>query len=538
MEELLNAVVGITPLALFVLDTQGNILTSAASMNIPSGFADRLPLLANLNAKTPTLDPAYAEIRMDLVVEDNLLGYVVGLSPKAAEPYLNSTIRLVNCALTDHAYKEYELNRLTAELLNKYEEINLLYELSQDLGVIFDISTICTIALERALEVVKAEQAFIALMDSDEQNLTVVAAQNIEGYVGWKIPVGHGVSGEVARSGKHVVLQSQDVLPGGPESKQLVWGAVLSVPLILPAANLTAGGDKVLGVMTLVGKPPGEIFTAGESQLATTIMTQVTVAIHNSRLVEQLQNTERVQQQIEIASRIQQSLLPKQLPQLPSIAIAGTVIPTTKIGGDYYDYLVDRKNHLNLLVADASGHSLGSALMITMTRSILRHELMRNQPLDKIMFNINQVMYSDLVQAEMFISLFCARYNPVTRQLSFVNAGHNPPLLQRVGNQKPEKLNSEGIILGFLADAVYRENTVVLNPGDTLLLYTDGTIEARSPLGEQFGEIRLQDLLQKNQTLLPEQLLQHIHRAIRNHINNAVQHDDITLLVLKIKAEP
>jgi sigma-B regulation protein RsbU (phosphoserine phosphatase) len=290
--------------------------------------------------------------------------------------------------------------------------------------------------------------------------------------------------------------------------------------------------------MTLVGKPSGEIFTAGEAQLATTIMTQVTVAIHNSRLVERLQSSERVQQQMEIASRIQQSLLPKHPPELPGIAVAGTVIPTTKIGGDYYDYLVDRNGDLNLLIADASGHSLASALMITMIRSILRHELMRGRPLDRIMFNINQVMFGDLMKAEMFISMFCARYNSKTRQLSFVNAGHNPPLLQRNSRRHPEKLNSDtGVILGILENVDYQEHTVTLNPGDVLLLYTDGVIEARNPAGQQFGEERLQEMLQKYQSLPSDKLWQRIYQAIHRHINDAVQHDDITLLVLKIQED-
>jgi len=535
IEELLTSVIGVITQALFVLDTQGNILASATSMDVPADFIERLPLLTDPNAEHPALDPIYAEICQEIVVEDNPLGYVVALSLKA-DTQCTATTKLVKHILTEQAYKEYELNRLTTELLDKYEEINLLYELSQDLGVIFNIEIICHIALERALEVVKAEQAFIALMDDNEKNLTIVAAKNIKGFVGWKIPVGQGVSGEVAKIGRHVILQGQEALPGGPESRQLVSGAVLSVPLVLPATDLIHEEDKVLGVMTLVGKPSGEIFTAGEAQLANTIMTQVTVAIHNSRLVERLQSTERVQQQMEIASRIQQSLLPKHPPELPGIAVAGTVIPTTKIGGDYYDYLVDRDGQLNLLIADASGHSLASALMITMTRSILRHELMRSRPLDRVMFNINQVMFGDLVKAEMFISLFCACYNPETRQLSFVNAGHNPPFLQRNDHQHPEKLNGDaGVILGILEDAIYQEHTTTLNPGDVLLMYTDGVIEARNPAGQQFGEERLQELLQKYQSLPSDKLWQRIHQAIHRHINGAEQHDDITLLVLKIQ---
>jgi serine phosphatase RsbU (regulator of sigma subunit) len=538
IEALLMLVVDVAPQVLFVLDSDGSILAQAQTLNIPAQLADQLPLLFDTHVSAPPIDPMYTLVRQKIVVEEQWVGSIVALSAAAHTQYLTATAKLVQQMLTQHAYKEYELNRLTSELLNKYEEINLLYELSQDLGVVFDIDIICNIALERALEVVKAQQAFIALMDDDEKNLTVVSARNMPGFPGWKIPVGQGVSGEVARSGRHVILQAQDALPGGSESGRLVLGTVLSVPLLLPATDLARGEDKVLGVMTLAGKPAGEIFTAGEAQLATTIMTQVTVAIYNSRLVKQLQSTERVQQQMEIASRIQQSLLPQYPPELPGIAVAGECLPTTKVGGDYYDYLVDREGQLNLLIADASGHSLGSALMITMTRSILRHELMRSRPLDRILFNINQVMLGDLVRAEMFISLFCARYNTATHQLTFVNAGHNPPLLQRAAKQNPEKLDGDtGVILGILETAIYKEHTILLNAGDILLLYTDGVTEARNPAGQQFGEKRLQELLKLHRFLPPHELQQHIYEAIRRHINGAEQHDDITMLILKIQEE-
>lgn len=543
IKTVLQKIADLEPYGLAVVNSQGKLLASARSEDIPSEINDKFieTLPARTVSAAPFASPIHSdfmEFHQEIIVEDNKLGIVGCISAAPDIERIITCIELVRNLLAEQAAKEYEVSRMTTELLNKYEELNLLYELSQDLGVIFDIQTICNIALERALEVVKAKKAFIALVDEQEQELVIVAARNMRGSTQWRIPVGQGISGHVAQTGRHVVVQAHDVLPGDSPTRQLAAEASLSVPLLLPATDLTRDKDKVLGVMTLIGKPPGEIFTAGESQLATTIMTQVTVAIHNSRLVQTLQTTERAQQQMEIAARIQQTLLPKDAPHLPGISLAGACIPTTKVGGDYYDYLIDREGHLALIIADASGHSIGSALMIAMARSILRHEFSRARPLDRILTNINRVMLEDLVKSEMFISLFCARYQPGTRRLSFVNAGHNPPLLQRGAGHPPIKLDSDtGLIIGMLDDVAYREQTITLEPGDILLLYTDGIIEARNPAGQQFGETRLKNLLAEHPTLPADQLSQRIYKRVQQHIDTAEQHDDITLLLLRVEPE-
>jgi sigma-B regulation protein RsbU (phosphoserine phosphatase) len=322
-------------------------------------------------------------------------------------------------------------------------------------------------------------------------------------------------------------------MPSEAEDHRILYEAVLCVPLVLPAVD-HKGQDQVLGVMTLVGKPPGDMFTAGDGQLATTIMTQVTAAIHNSRLVRVQKQTERVQQQMEIAARIQQSLLPKYPPKLPNITLAAHCLPTANVGGDYYDYLVDEDGCLTVLVADASGHSIGSALMITMARSILRHELARGSTLDKVLANTNRAMIGDLMEAEMFISLFCARYNPATQQIAFANAGHNPPLLQRAANGQTLNLTGEGPVFGLLDNAAYEERAAPVERDDILLLYTDGMVEARNLAGEQFGVERLQDLLKKHRNLSPNELKVEIFRSVSQFTRDTEPHDDITLLILKV----
>lgn len=540
VESLLTAVAGVMlQEALLVIDANGNVVARGGTIDVPDEVINHLQHPDEKDRTTPQAsNKSYSEARIPINVQDRLVGHVVGISFDSGQQVverLTSATKLIGHVLTAQINKEDELNSLSTELLDRYEELTLLYDLSQELGVLFDIQMICDIALERAMEVVKAEKAYVALMDDDGEHLTVVAARNIEGFIGWKIPVGQGISGRVAAIGKQVVLNAREPKLSDSSKNWLLLDAILSVPIILPSKE-ASGGDQVLGVITMAGKPPGEMFTAGDAKLATTIMTQVAVAIYNSRLVQTLQEVNRVQQQMEIAARIQQSLLPKHPPQLPGIALAGQCLPAANVGGDYYDLLTDDDGRLILLVADASGHSVGSALMTAMARSILRHEISLGNSLDKVLTNTNRVMLNDLIEAEMFITLFCARYDPDTRKLTFVNGGHNPPMLQRAAEGQIIELNSEGIILGLLDDVTYEEKSIALNTGDILVLYTDGVTEARNPAKEQFGEEKLQKLLSKHRSLSPDELKDKIYKAIRKHTKGAEQQDDITLLILKVLA--
>ena len=168
--------------------------------------------------------------------------------------------------------------------------------------------------------------------------------------------------------------------------------------------------------------------------------------------------------------------------------------------------------------------------MMAMARSILRHEISLGNSLNEVLTNTNRVMHDDLIEAEMF----CARYDPVTRELTFVNGGHNPPMLQRAAVGKTIKLKSKGIILGLLGEVTYEEKSIVLDPGDILVLYTDGVVEARNPAKEFFGEEKLQNLLSKHHSLSPDELKDKIYKAICRHTKDAEQQDDITLLILKV----
>ncbi|HDH09788.1 MAG TPA: protein serine phosphatase, partial [Chloroflexi bacterium] len=291
--------------------------------------------------------------------------------------------------------------------------------------------------------------------------------------------------------------------------------------------------EKVLGVINLADKASG-IFTSGDLKLLTAIASQAAISIYKSQLVEELKEAERVKREMEIAHRIQMSLLPERPPEVEGVELAGMCIPAMEVGGDYYDFL-HRDGRLDLIIADVSGHSVGSALMMAITRTVLRSEIAGGKSPAQVLAATNATMYDDLSRAELFITVFHTSYDKETRTLTYANGGHNPPFLWRAAEGKCISLDADGMLLGILEDVDYEERIIELQPGDILVLYTDGVTEARNEAGEFFGEERLRRAIEEGSGLSPAELLDDLYRRIYEHSKGVPQRDDITLVVMKVK---
>jgi len=240
---------------------------------------------------------------------------------------------------------------------------------------------------------------------------------------------------------------------------------------------------------------------------------------------------QETEKEIELAAGIQRSLLPGRPPQVDGVAIAGHCFPATNVGGDCFDYMADEQGRLVTFIADVAGHSISSALLMAMGRSTLRREIGTGASPAAVLEATNRAMYEDLVNTELFITMFCARYDPATRTLEYANAGHNPPFLRHDGGV--EDLDGEGAAIGILEGVEFEPKRTELGPGDRLLLYTDGAMEALDEGGAQFGEERLRALLGERADAPPADFLDHAYAAVSAHAGGAPQQDDITLLALQ-----
>jgi sigma-B regulation protein RsbU (phosphoserine phosphatase) len=238
--------------------------------------------------------------------------------------------------------------------------------------------------------------------------------------------------------------------------------------------------------------------------------------------------------EVAMAAGIQRGLLPGAPPAVPGAAVSGRCLPAANVGGDYYDLLLHDDGDLTLLIADVAGHSIGSALLMAMARSVLRREAQHGAGPAEILDATNRAMFGDLVTAGLFITIFCARYSPSDGSLAYANAGHNPPLALRVGGVVDE-LDADGAAVGFLPDVEFEQLTTVLAPGEALLLYTDGVVEAPDRQGEQFGEERLVTLAARSEGARtgPQDFVQQLVASVRDHTEGVPPHDDVTLVVLR-----
>lgn len=253
-----------------------------------------------------------------------------------------------------------------------------------------------------------------------------------------------------------------------------------------------------------------------------------------SDVTDQLQMTEE-RHQLEIARQIQLSLLPTKSIRLAGIEVSGLCLPTAQVGGDYFDYF-NRGAWLDIVIADVSGHNVGAALIMTELRSALRAGLYLTDSIHPdyspayVLGVLNELLYEDLNAAELFISMFYLRYDLRTRILYYANAGHNRVLLARQGSDHHEELDAEGMILGVHPRVNFDEREIILEPGDRLLLYTDGAVETQDRTGEFFGIERLASLFIHNRELPPDENLLSIQQALNAFSGQADFRDDITLV--------
>jgi sigma-B regulation protein RsbU (phosphoserine phosphatase) len=255
--------------------------------------------------------------------------------------------------------------------------------------------------------------------------------------------------------------------------------------------------------------------------------TRVTM-LHRRLLAQQ----QLIEGEVELAAGIQRGLFPAAPPQVPGLALAGRCLPAANVGGDYYDYVEDLGGRLTVLVADVAGHSIGSALMVAMARSLLRREISEGSGPAAVLRSVNEAMFRDLVNAELFITMFCARYEPDTHTLLYANAGHNPPLLRRAGEASTE-VDADGAAVGFFERFDFQEVELELAPNDALMLYTDGIVEALNPEGEQYGEQRLREVIDDSDPD-PSELTGRVLDAVRAHTCDAPPQDDMTLVGLQV----
>jgi PAS domain S-box-containing protein len=240
-------------------------------------------------------------------------------------------------------------------------------------------------------------------------------------------------------------------------------------------------------------------------------------------------------EQFRVARDIQQRLFPKSAPALAAFEIGGASYPAEATGGDYFDYLQMLNGRVAVVLGDVTGHGVGPALLMAETRAYLRVLAGRREDVGEILTRANGVLSED-VGSERFVTLFIARLDPTSRAVSYASAGHPPAHVLDCEGKVKQTLPRTGIPLGMRPDTKYTSSPeFVLQPGEMMVLLTDGIEECLSPEGEFFGTERALQVAREHRNQPAQRIVDELYQAVRKFSGNAAQTDDVTAIIVKGK---
>ncbi len=323
----------------------------------------------------------------------------------------------------------------------------------------------------------------------------------------------------------------------GADEKHTLDAVNAEVLLPLP------GREKLMGLMTLGPKLSEEPYSPSDLRLLQSVGTQTGLALEVSELAHSLAREaaqrERMNREMEIAREVQERLFPQVIPDLPGISLAGYCRPALGVGGDYYDFIELEDGRVGLAVGDVSGKGISAALLMASLRASLRGMTLEgSHNLARLMSNVNRLVF-EASTSNRYATFFFSIFDPKTRELKYVNAGHNPPVILCAppAGESPKilKLEAGGPVVGLLRNLPYEEQSVTLGPGDLVIAYTDGISEAMTGSDEEWGEDRMIAAAEAARDLSAAEIVAHIFAAVDKFTQSAPQHDDMTLLVMKLE---
>ncbi|RPI02332.1 MAG: hypothetical protein EHM64_14185, partial [Ignavibacteriae bacterium] len=251
---------------------------------------------------------------------------------------------------------------------------------------------------------------------------------------------------------------------------------------------------------------------------------------------------QRMQQELEIARSVQMSFLPKNNPSMPQFDIASRCAPALEVGGDYYDFIETTGNKLAVAIGDVSGKGTQAAFYMTLTKGFLRALAHVSESPAKVLTLVNHLFYEN-VERGIFISMIYSVFDTGKKTLTLARAGHNPVLMRKSQSAVVEIVNPTGLALGLDAGTKFSQSieevSIPYQPGDLFIFYTDGFTEAMNSRQEQFGEERLSRIVEQRASGQAKEILEEVFAEIQSFAGKAKQHDDMTIVVVKVnKSEP
>ena len=404
----------------------------------------------------------------------------------------------------------------------------LLYQLSQTFSSSLDLAEVLDLVIDEVLKALKAERGFVALWNENGA-LEFRSARGLHKTTieQPEFEISRGVVEEVAKRGKGICIsdaQSDTRFRKRRSVLELHLRSILCAPLKLK--------ENILGVIYIDNSMVTGIFTEKDLELLIAIASTAVIAIENARLYEVAIEKGRMERELQMAYRVQSSLIPKEMPEIPGWEFAACWQPARVVSGDFYDLIPDKQGGLKFIIADVTDKGMPAALFMALTRTIVRASCETLESLAEGISKTNQLICNDTALA-MPVTLFAGRLNINTGQMIYVNAGQNPPMYYKAEEGKFVNLTRTGMFLGFEEKAEFQQKSIFLKPGDLLICYTDGVLDAVDDQWEAFEMERFQTVVDKNVSASPKELLEAIEEAVCEFIGDVLPYDDITVLIIK-----
>jgi phosphoserine phosphatase RsbU/P len=421
---------------------------------------------------------------------------------------------------------ELEIENAARELAERYEEINLLYTISEILGRTVSLDRAAATILREVSETVGARRGAIFVCEPGSDMLDPIATiGGVADLPSVPISDARNLAARAFRGRHAVVIAPEDTL----DDDGFRAGAVLAVPIMWTGE---AGRPELLGAVSLTDRSSGIAFSAGDVKLVAAIATQIGSAIQNARLVRESIEQQRLLQEVRLAHDLQMKLLPSADVVAPQAEAAARVVPAESVGGDFYHLFRLTPSATGVMIGDVSSHGYRAALIMALAMSAAAIHAQSTLDPGAMLHALLYSLRDELSNTEMFITLFYGVVDKQAGTLQYANAGH-PHVFCCRPNSDPERLGAIDPPLG-MADQAPTSRTVDWTSGlDLLVLFTDGITDALNEAGKPMGEQRVLDTIKRYSTESAETIVERVFEALREHTGDIPPRDDLTLVVMR-----
>jgi sigma-B regulation protein RsbU (phosphoserine phosphatase) len=417
-----------------------------------------------------------------------------------------------------------------------YDAEQVLTHLSDEVRTMVETDSMLDTILDRIGATLHVDKLVVFLLEGDR--LVPARSRGFHPVPDVAFPASADAIRRLAASGRPLRVRHED--PESPLRREPIAEdnrtrlAQVDAEIVLPLI----GKRDLLGAITLGPKKSEEPYSQSDAKLLGLVATQAGLALENSRLAatiaHEIARRERMSREIEIARDVQRKLFPQRLPKVDGIDCAGFCRPAQGVGGDYYDFLQLPGGRLGIALGDVAGKGIPAALLMASLQASLRGQRLSGpSDLAQLVTNLNYLIF-EASPDNRYATFFYGELDPATRRLEFVNAGHNAPMLFRGSGGALERLPASGPVVGLVDGGRFEQRSVQLASGDLLVVYSDGISEAMNGDDEEWGEERLAGAARAAGTCGAAGLIEKLFDAADAFAAGAVQHDDMTLLIVRV----